>query len=470
MASAAKSSTHAAVLDDLKARGLFYQCTDEAGLYAHLESPRTLYNGFDPTADSLTIGNLVPIRILRRFQTFGHTPVVLLGGATGRIGDPSGKDAERSLMDDTTIDSNIEAQRKIFLRFLRFDGVPNAARIVNNDDWFQKMDAYTFLRDIGKHFSVNAMLARDSVKNRIDREGQGISYTEFSYMLLQAYDFLHLYREDGITLQTAGADQWGNIVSGSDLIRRLESREGDSSRDAFGLTAPLLTKADGGKFGKTESGAIWLSTSADRRSGAPGTSAYVYAQFWLNTADADVEKYLKLFTDIPVDDANAEQIAATGSPIVPADDEHRTIAELMAHHAAEPQRRLAQRALMRHATTDLHGAEAAEQAERAASALFSGDVGTLDLDTLNEVFSAVPATEHNKADLGGDGVALIELLPSTSICKSKREAREFLGKGAVSINGEKVTGDDRLTEDRLLHGALALIRRGKKAWHVTRWR
>ncbi len=465
-------ASSAAVIDDLKARGLFYQCTDEEGLRDHLRAPRALYNGFDPTADSLTIGNLVPIRILRRFQTFGHTPVVLLGGATGRIGDPSGKDTERSLMTEATIETNIEAQRQIFMRLLDFDAkAANPARLVNNDDWFQRMDVYTFLRDVGKHFSVNAMLARDSVKNRLQREGQGISYTEFSYMLLQAYDFLHLFREQGITLQTAGADQWGNIVSGTDLIRRLESKDGESGgREAFGMTAPLLTKADGGKFGKTEGGAIWLSTTADRPSGASGTSPYAYAQFWLNTSDDDVEKFLKMFTDIPVDDANAAQLAAVGAPIGPADDEHRTVAEVMAAHAGEPHRRIAQRILMRHATADLHGSAATEQAERAASALFSGDVATLDLETLEDVFSAIAATDHSKADLAAGGVPLVELLARTSICKSKREAREFLGKGAVSINGDKVGPDDALTEGRLLHGTLALIRRGKKAWHVTRWK
>ena len=464
-------SAHATVLDDLKARDLFYQCTDEAGLREHLQQPRILYNGFDPTADSLTIGNLVPIRILRRFQTFGHTPMVLLGGATGRIGDPSGKDAERSLMDDATITRNVDAQRKIFEKLLDFAPTTrNRTRVVDNDSWFKKMDAYTFLRDVGKHFSVNQMLTRDSVRNRIEREGHGISYTEFSYMLLQAYDFLHLFREDGVTVQTAGADQWGNIVSGTDLIRRLESKNDGDGREAFGLTAPLLTKADGGKFGKTETGAIWLSATGDRPSGAAGTSAYAYSQFWLNASDDDVEKYLKIFTDIPVDTDNAEHLRAAGAPIIDADPDHQTIRDVMAAHADAPHKRLAQRVLMRHTTSLLHGASALEQAELAASALFSGNVGSLDLDTLNEVFAAVVATEHSLATLEGDGLRWVDLLPQTSICKSKREAREFLGKGAVSVNGEKVDAESSLTTAQLLHGSLALIRRGKKAWHVTRWR
>ncbi|MEM9083762.1 MAG: tyrosine--tRNA ligase, partial [Planctomycetota bacterium] len=353
------TSPHALVLDDLKKRGLFYQCTDEAGLREHLAQPRTLYNGFDPTADSFTIGNLVAISILRRLQTFGHTPIVLMGGATGRIGDPSGKDTERTLMTDETIEGNLVAQRKIFEQLLRFEG-ENGATIVNNHDWFKDIDVYFFLREIGKHFSVNQMLARDAVKNRIEREGQGISYTEFSYMLLQAYDFLHLFREMNVTIQTAGSDQWGNIASGVNLIRRDEfpdyAHEIQAEQDrvkretgklrpvpheefvtpAFGLTAPLLTKSDGGKFGKTESGAIWLSHN--RPSGQPGTSPYAYYQFWLNAADEDVEKFLKIFTDLPVDDENAEALKAAGQAV---DD--RTIESIIEAHRAEPHRREAQR-------------------------------------------------------------------------------------------------------------------------------
>lgn len=435
------ASNPAAVLDDLRARSLFHQCTDEAALRKHLASPRRLYNGFDPTADSLTIGNLVPMMLMRRFRAFGHDPVVLMGGATGRIGDPSGKDAERTLMSEQTIEGNIAAQRAIFVKVLG-----ERTKIVNNYDWFKQITFLEALRDIGKHFSVNEMIRRDAVKNRLEREGQGISYTEFSYMLLQAYDFLHLYRAEKITLQTAGADQWGNIVSGVDLVRRAHGQAEDGSPRSFGFTAPLLTKADGGKFGKTESGAIWLSHK--RPSGAPGTSPYAYYQFWLNTADADVERYLLIFTDLEV----------------PA------IKDLCAKHAQQPHAREAQRTLAREATTLLHGKPAMEHAEHAAGALFSGEVASLDEGMLIEVFAEVPSSEHARSELAGEGMALVDLLPLTSLCKSKREAREHLGAGAVSVNGRIVGAEDRLTAGQLLHGSLALLRRGKKAWHVTRWK
>jgi tyrosyl-tRNA synthetase len=431
----------AAVLDELKARGLFYQVTDEAALREHLRNPVVLYNGFDPTADSFTVGNLVAMMLLRVFARYGHRPIVLMGGATGRIGDPSGKDAERKLLTEEKIAQNLAGQRPIFERLLG----PNV-EIVDNDSWFRPMSAYTFLRDVGKHFSVNQMLLRDSVKNRIEREGQGLSYTEFSYMLLQAYDFLHLYRERGVTLQTAGADQWGNIVSGVDIIRRLEGLTADGGPRAFGLTAPLLTRADGGKFGKSEKGAIWLSHH--RPSGEPGTSPYAYYQFWLNAADADVRRYLLTFTDIPVPE----------------------IEELCLRHASAPHEREAQRRLAREATTLLHGAEAMAQAEAAARSLFEGNVRELDEATLEEVFALAPATEHPLAELTGDGALLVDVLARTSLAKSKSDARKHLEAGAISVNGERVDGiGTRLTAQNLLHGKVALLRRGKKAWHVTRW-
>lgn len=434
------------ILDHLRLRGLFHQCTDEAALRVHLASPRRLYNGFDPTADSLTIGNLVPIMLMRRFRAFGHEPVVLMGGATGRIGDPSGKDAERSLLSDERIEANIAGQRPIFLALLGEE-----TPIVDNHGWFRDISFLDALRDIGKHFSVNEMIRRDAVRNRLERDGQGISYTEFSYMLLQAYDFLHLYRARGVTIQTAGADQWGNIVSGVDLIRRAHGHAPDSAPLAFGFTAPLLTKSDGGKFGKTEAGAVWLSHH--RPSGAAGTSPYAYFQFWLNAADADVRRYLLIFTDLEVGQ----------------------IDELCARHAAVPHERAAQLTLAREATALLHGSAAMRAAEAAGAALFSGEVASLDLATLEEVFAAVPSTEHRRDDLtragaAGDGIALVDLLPLTSLCKSKREAREHLAAGAVTLNGRPVGPEDRLQEGRLLHGSLALLRRGKKAWHVTRWK
>ncbi|MDX2113986.1 MAG: tyrosine--tRNA ligase [Planctomycetota bacterium] len=440
------------LLAELRFRGLFHQTTDEAGLRAHLGSAtrpggRRGYCGFDPTADSLTIGNLVPIIMLRHLQRSGHTPVVVMGGGTGLIGDPSGKSTERQLQSEERVRANVESQRRIFERLLSFEG-PNAAVIVNNLDWLGKLGFIEALRDVGKHFSINEMIKRDSVRDRLENREQGISYTEFSYMLLQAYDYLHLYRTMGVTLQLSGSDQWSNIVPGIDLIRRWENaahaggRPAEAESAAFGLTAPLVTKADGTKFGKTESGAIWLSPER--------TSPYAFFQFWLNAADADVRRWIRFFTFLP----------------------HEEILALEAAHDADPGRREAHRALARHMTTLLHGERAAADAERAAAALFSGDVADLPLSTLEEVFAAVPASDHRReelAALGPAGMPLAELLPLTSLCKSKREAREHLQAGAVSINGRVAGPDDSLRPDDLLHGTLALIRRGKKAWHLTRW-
>ncbi|MFU8829242.1 MAG: tyrosine--tRNA ligase, partial [Phycisphaerales bacterium] len=421
-------------------RGQLYQCTDEAGLAEHLRSSRKLYCGFDPTASSLTIGNLVPLMLLKRFQLAGHTPYILAGGATGLIGDPSGKEAERSLRTREEIQANVDGQCRIYRSLFDVDSdEPNAAKLVNNIDWIEKISWLESLRDIGKHFSVNQMIQRDSVKNRLEGRDQGISYTEFSYVLLQAYDFLHLFREEGVTLQCAGSDQWGNIVSGCDLIRRHSGDEDDAASKAFGLTAPLLVKADGKKFGKTETGAIWLS--ADR------TSPYRYYQFWLNAADEDVIKFLKIFTLLGQDEIEA----------------------LEQRHAAEPFKREAQRTLAREATAILHGEEAMEKAEAAGQALFSGDLASLDLETLNEVLESAPSSEHSKAQLGGEGLSLIDLLAETSLAKSKSEARTHLKGGAVSINGRKVGEDETLRAEDLLHGQIAAIRRGKKNWHVTRW-
>lgn len=430
------------LLAELKARGLFNQCTDEQALAAHLsERSRHLYCGFDPTADSLTIGNLVPIMVMRAFRRHGHSPVVLLGGATGRIGDPSGKDAERKLLGDSQVEQNTAAQREIFETLLGAE-----VAVVNNDDWFRSMGTYAFLRDIGKHFSINQMIARDSVRNRLEREEQGISFTEFSYMLLQAYDFLHLYQSQDVTLQLAGGDQWGNIVSGVDLVRRVHGQGDAGQALCFGLTAPLVTRADGGKFGKTETGAVWLSHK--RPGGEAGTSPYGYFQFWLNVADADVESYLLRFTELSL-----EEIAAA-----------------LVEHRAAPHARVAQRLLAQQATALLHGQPSMARAEAAAAALFSGEVRELDQETLEEVFASVPATLHARSELGGAGAALVDLLAASSLAKSKSDARKHLGAGAIWLNGQRAGGvDARLTESDLLFGTIALLRRGKKAWHVTRW-
>jgi len=445
-------------IDELKWRGLFHQATSEEGLRAHLaapaERPRRAYVGFDPTADSLTIGNLIPMMMLIHFQRAGHSPVVVMGGGTGLIGDPSGKSAERQLNTEDLVRANVEAQRPIFERLWSGAGLEPPV-IVNNLDWLGKLTFLEALRDIGKHFSVNMMIQKDSVRERLHSRDQGISYTEFSYMILQAYDFVHLFEKQGVTLQMGGSDQWGNILGGADLIRRWHGGHGHDAQpgpgggghpEAFGLTAPLVTKADGGKFGKTESGAIWLSPER--------TSPYAYFQFWLNAADADVGRFLRSFTLL-----TQEQIGA-----------------LEAAHAKDPAAREPQRALAREATRLLHGAAASELAERAARALFSGDVAGLPEATLTEALASAPGTDHDRAllsaaagDGGGAGMALVDLLPLTTLAKSKREAREFLAAGSVMVNGRKAGPDDRLTAADLLHGRLIALRRGKKSWHMTRW-
>ncbi len=438
-------------LSELKWRGLFHQCTNEEALRAHLASGRRrAYVGFDPTADSLTIGNLVPTMMLVHFQRCGHQPVVVMGGGTGLIGDPSGKSAERQLLSREQVEANVNSQRRIFERLLNFDepephrGLPGPAVLMNNIVWLRELSFLDVLRDVGKHFSVNAMIQKDSVRERLQARDQGISYTEFSYMILQAFDFLHLYEHQGVTLQMGGSDQWGNIVAGADLIRRHAGSTLDSSTPghldtlSFGLTAPLVTKSDGGKFGKTESGAIWLTRER--------TSPYAYYQFWLNAADADAPKFLRFFTLL-----SKEQIEA-----------------LEAAHAKDPGGREMHRALAREATTLLHGKAEADMAERAARALFSGEIAGLPESTLTEALSSAPATDHDKAQLTA-GVSLLDLLPQTSLAKSKSEAREFLASGSVSINGLKAAADKKLTAADLLHGKLIALRRGKKSWHLTRW-
>ncbi|HVJ15526.1 MAG TPA: tyrosine--tRNA ligase [Polyangiaceae bacterium] len=421
------------ILDDLNWRGLFYQSTDLEQLKQHLASgSRTLYAGFDPTADSLTIGHLMPMLMLRRFQLAGHKPIVVMGGGTGMIGDPSFKDSERQLLALETIQRNVDSQRRTFERVLDFDG-PNAARITNNVDWLGKLGFLEALRDVGKHFSVNMMIQKESVRERLHNREQGISYTEFSYMLLQAYDFSYLFKEYGCTLQISGSDQWGNVTAGIDLIRRVHRGEG------YGLTGPLITKADGTKFGKTETGAVWLK--------AERTSPYALYQFLVNTADADLPKFLKMLTLL----------------------ERPVIEELLAAHERDPGARVAHKALAAHIVELLHGKEALTGAEAATHALFSGQVAGLPRETLNELFANAPAALLKKERLGGEGLDVVDLLIEGGVVKSKREAREFLGSGAILINGEKAAAEQRLTSASLLHGEMLLIRRGKKHWHSVRF-
>lgn len=453
------------LIAELRWRGLLHQCTDEAGLREHLadpaRTPRKIYAGFDPTANSLTIGNLVPIMLLAHVKRAGHTAVVLMGGGTGLIGDPSGKSAERQLNTAETVAANVEAQRPIYEAILgKIDGRKHD--VVNNLDWLGGLGYIEALRDIGKHFSVNMMMQKESVKARLENREQGISYTEFSYMILQAYDFAHLYEHEGVTAQIGGSDQFGNIVAGADLIRRKlavdvavlgHSEDGfdqeqlgiardlttEKIKTAFGITAPLVTKADGTKFGKTESGAVWLT--ADR------TSPYAYYQFWLNATDEDAANWIKIFTFL----------------------DEPTIAALLARHAENPGLRELQRTLAQQATTILHGDDAMQRAEAAGRALFSGEIAELDEASLLEVLADVPSSEHEKSALAGEGLDPIELLKTIGLAASNREAREFLGNGSVSINGVKIDAETRIGEAQLLHGSLIAVRRGKKKWHLTRW-
>jgi tyrosyl-tRNA synthetase len=398
---------------------------------------------------------------LVRFAKAGHQPIVVVGGATGLIGDPSGKSAERTLNTPETVAANVEGQTRIYEAVWKNAGL-GTPRIRNNYDWFRTITFLDALRDIGKHFSVNMMIQKESVKERLTNRDQGISYTEFSYMLLQAYDFKHLWEKEGVTVQMGGSDQFGNIVCGCDLIRRNyaqsiadqahdeRAKQGrtasqtvafmanDAEPNTFGLTWPLVTKADGGKFGKTESGAIWLT--ADR------TSPYAFYQFWLNSADADVPKFLRIFT--LMDEAE--------------------VGRLEAAHAANPGAREAHRALARHMTALLHGPEQTDLAEKAAKALFSGEVAGLPLRVLEEALAGAPTSTHARATLDA-GVPLVDFMVTIGLAASKRESREFLSNGSVSVNGEKAGAETALGKGHLLHGAITAIRRGKKNWHVVRW-
>lgn len=425
-------------LDELSWRGMLHQTAGE-GVAAHFDTPgRVAYCGFDPTADSLTVGNFIAVKMLMTWQRSGHKPIVVMGGGTGRIGDPSGRDSERQLLDEATIDSNIARQRLVLERLLDFDPAnPCAAIIVNNHDWLGQLGYIEMLRDIGKFFSVNNMIKKDSVAERLNNREQGISYTEFSYMLLQAYDFLHLHRSHGCTVQLAGSDQYGNIVGGMDLIRRLRG-EGEAG-EAFGVTNKLLTLADGSKVGKSAGNAVWLS--ADR------TSPYAFYQYWLNVDDADVIQFLRWFTFL----------------------DQSAIASMETEHAAAPHQRSAQRLLASEMTRMLHGSVQLAAVENASQALFSGDVKSLDSHMLDDVFADLPNSEHARALLGGEQASLVALLPQTALATSKRQAREFLQNGAVSVNGERADVDRVLRAEDLLHGRTTLLRRGKKNWHALRW-
>ena len=417
-------------LDELQWRGLLHQSTSPQ-LAAHLASGvRAGYAGFDPTADSLTIGNFMGIKLLAHLQRAGHRPIVVSGGGTGLIGDPSGKSAERQLLSRELVEHNVSQQRSIFERFLDFSG-PRAAVMRNNVDWLADMSVLDMLRDIGKHFSVNQMISRDSVASRLSGREQGISYTEFSYMILQAYDFLHLYRADACTIQLGGSDQFGNIVSGIDLIRRVAQGE------SFGATCPLVTTSDGQKIGKTEKGAVWLS--ADR------TSPYRFYQYWLQTVDADAVKFLQWFTFLDADAVGA-------------------LAQAL---ATDPAKRDAQRALAVEMTRITHGETELARARATSEAIFSGDVKSLDASQIADIAADLPSSVVSAASLSA-GLGIVDLITGTSIAASKREAREFVQNGAVSVNGEKVLLETVIRSSDLLPSGVLLLRRGKKAYHAVR--
>lgn len=424
-------------IEELTWRGLLYQTAGQE-LAEHLQSGgRVAYCGFDPTADSLTVGNFNSINLLRHWQRAGHKPVVLMGGGTGLIGDPSGKDAERQLLTEDVVRANVESQRKIFERVLDFDpSNPNCAVIVNNYDWLGKVGYIDLLRDVGKYFSVNNMIQKDSVRDRLENREQGISYTEFSYMILQAYDFWHLNKTMNCSVQLAGSDQFGNIVAGMDLIRR----NPDAPVPSFGVTSPLITRADGKKFGKSEKGAVWLT--------AERTSPYAFYQFWINTEDAMVMDYLKRFT-------------------LKSQEECEALAK---EHEEAPHARAVHRALAQEMTELLHGADALKKVEHATAVLFGrGELKDVEPSMLADMFADVPHSEHPKDKLSGEGLPLVELLSETSLAKSNRQAREYMSAGALSVNGEKVPADHRLTAKDLLGEDTILLRRGKKQWHATRW-
>jgi len=420
------------ILEELKWRGLMADCTDAPELARKVSAPLTLYCGFDPTADSLHVGNLVPLLALRRFQMLGHHPIAVAGGATGSIGDPSGKTQERQLLTKEVLESNIASVKEQLKRLLDFEIKTNPARLVDNATWTANVSFLDFLRDIGKHFSVNQMVAKESVRARMEDREVGISYTEFSYMLLQAYDFLKLYEQNGCELQIGGSDQWGNITAGIDLIRK------KLGKTAYGLTLPLITNADGTKFGKTEAGAIWLDPKR--------TSVYKFYQFWVNTDDRDVIRYLKYFTFL----SEAE------------------ITALEKKHVENPGAREAHKALAKAATDLIHGPAATTEAVRASEILFGGDLKGITENTFNEIVGEVPTKEIEKPKLDGTGLPLVELLVHSGLCSSKGQARKDIEGGGVNINNVREPNFQRtVTDNDLLFGKHILLRKGKKNYVVV---
>ncbi|MDZ7619990.1 MAG: tyrosine--tRNA ligase [Patescibacteria group bacterium] len=423
------------VIAELRWRGQIHQTTDDEHLPAWLgEKPRAVYAGFDPTADSLHVGHLMALMILRRFQKAGHRPIVVVGGATGMIGDPSGKSEERNLLSVDRLRANVAAIEPQLRRFLDFDAATNPAVLVNNYDWMGKFGYLEFLRDIGKHFPVNVMLAKDSVRARLERTDSGLSYTEFSYMLLQAYDFVHLHDQLGCEIQVGGSDQWGNITAGIDLGRRLRGVQ------LYGMTCPLLTKSDGQKMGKSESGALWLD--------AEKTSPYQFYQYWINLDDADAPMCLRLFTDLG-------QVEIDG---------------VIAEHDADRGRRTAQRRLAAELTRRVHGADGVAVAQRATEIFFGAEIGELTEGQLQGIFADVPSQELPRERLAGDGLPIIDGLVAAGLAKTNGDARRTISQGGAYINNRRVERlEHRLTEADLVGSATIVLRTGKKKYGLLRF-
>ncbi len=420
------------ILDELTWRGLINDCTDSEALTERLgKGPIVLYCGFDPTSDSLHVGNLVPLIALRRFQDQGHIPVALAGGATGAIGDPSGKSAERTLLTRETLQENIAAVKTQLGKLLDFDTSSNPARLLDNADWTENVTLLDFLRDIGKHFTVNNMVAKESVRARMEDRDVGISYTEFSYMLLQAFDFYHLKKEHECDLQIGGSDQWGNITAGIELTRR------KLNATVFGLTLPLITNTDGTKFGKTEAGAVWLDSTR--------TSIYKFYQFWIRTDDRDVIRYLKYFTFLSRDQ----------------------IAELEKSHTENPGTREAHTALAIAMTDLIHGQNATKETQQASQILFGGGLEGIGENTFNEIVGEVPTVEIEKSKLEGDGMPILELFVTSSLCQSNGQARKDLQGGGLNLNNERQSDPKlKITAEALLFGKHLLLRKGKRNYTV----
>jgi len=428
------------LVEELRWRGLIHDMmpgTEEQ----LLKEPTAVYIGFDPTSDSLHIGSLVPILLLKHLRNFGHRPIALVGGATGMIGDPSGKSNERNLLDEITLHHNVEGIKSVLSRFLDFDAKDAQAPIlVNNYDWMKEFSFINFVRDVGKRITVNYMMAKDSVKKRIEGEGEGMSFTEFTYQLIQGYDFYHLNKEYNCLLQMGGSDQWGNITTGTELVRRMNVGNEERSK-AFAMTCPLITKADGSKFGKSEGGNVWLS--ADK------TSPYKFYQFWLNTSDADAEKYIKIFTFL----------------------EKQTIDSLIASHAETPHLRLLQKRLAEEVTLLVHSAADLEKAIAASNAFFSpsmDELKKLDEKTFLEVFDGVPMAEISIADLNAGLDMIAALAAKTNFLASNSDARRELKQNAISLNKEKVGEDKMISKADLINNQFLLLQKGKKNYYVIK--